>query len=172
MLCLQRLRRPGMDGLRVARRYWRKRMTAGPSFGEYRADLNLRAARVTAVLAAILVPSGVVLDWFTHRDQALFLLSLRMIVAVVALACLWLTFVPSTRRYEYLLGLIPVLATAVVIEIMVLKLEGYSSPYYAGLAHCLLALGVIFYWSVPESLWPVDSCSPFGWSRPYSTIAT
>ena len=123
-----------------------------PSFDEYLADRNLRAARLLALLAAVLVPSGVILDWCTHREDLTWLFLLRIAAAVVAAVCLLLTYLRGAQRHTFALGLAPILATAIAIEVMIESLEGYASPYYAGLTHCLFALGVIFYWRVPQIL--------------------
>ena len=120
------------------------------TFEEYLAERNLRAARLLSFLTSVIMPSGVVLDWFTHREQVLLLFKLRLASAVVAATCCWLTFRPDAKRHAYALGLVPVLGAAVALEVMIENLEGYSSPYYAGLVHALFALGVIFYWRVAE----------------------
>lgn len=125
-------------------------MQQDSTFDDYVAERNLQAARLVSVLTAILVPSGVVLDWFTHRDHVGRLFLLRVAAAAVAGACFWLTHLNNARRRSFELGLAPILATAIAIELMIEGLEGYSSPYYAGLTHCLFALGVIFYWRVPQ----------------------
>jgi signal transduction histidine kinase len=128
---------------------------AGPttepaSFDEYLAERNLRAAKLISTLCIVLVPSGVVLDYFTHRTELGWLFGLRLGVSAISGVCAWLTRLPGARRFAFALGVAPILATAIAIEVMVEGLEGYSSPYYAGLTHCLLALGVIFYWRVRE----------------------
>lgn len=119
-------------------------------FDEYIAERNLKNARLVAILVAVLCPSGVVLDWATHREQVAYLFMLRLLAAGVGLILFWLTFRPFAIRHTFWLGALPVLGVAVAIELMIEHLEGYSSPYYAGLTHCLLALGVIFYWRVPQ----------------------
>jgi len=96
------------------------------------------------------MPSGVVLDWFTHRNRLLFLFELRLISAAIAAICFGLSFHRSAKRYAYLLGVIPILGVASVLEVMIENLEGYSSPYYGGLIHALFAVGVIFYWQIRQ----------------------
>jgi signal transduction histidine kinase len=113
---------------------------------------NLRAARLVAVLTAILVPSGIALDVLTNRDELLLLGALRAGAALFALLVLRLTYLRGAERYAYALGAAPVLGAAVFLEIMILRLGGYSHPYTAGLSQCILALGVIFYWRVREIL--------------------
>jgi signal transduction histidine kinase len=125
-------------------------MTEPDNFQDYLATRNLRAARLTSVLVAVLGLSGVVLDYFMHREQLLPLFGLRLGAAAVAGVCFWLSRLDGARSYAFALGVAPVLGTAIAIEVMVESLEGYSSPYYAGLTHCLLGLGVIFYWTVGQ----------------------
>jgi signal transduction histidine kinase len=127
-------------------------MTDQASFDDYRSDRNLGAARLVALLVALLMPSGVVLDWFTHREQIAWLFAMRMAAALAAGLTLWMTYAKSARRHTFVLGLLPILAAAIALEVMIESLEGYSSPYYAGLTHCLFGLGVIFYWRIREIL--------------------
>ncbi|HEX2882015.1 MAG TPA: histidine kinase dimerization/phospho-acceptor domain-containing protein [Polyangiaceae bacterium] len=121
-------------------------------FSDYIAERNLRNARLLALLTATLVPSGVVLDWFTHREQIGTLFLLRLAASVVAFFFYYLTFRPWAIRHTFVLGAAPILAAAGSLELMIENLEGYSSPYYAGLTHCLLAVGVIFLWRISEIL--------------------
>jgi signal transduction histidine kinase len=100
----------------------------------------------------VLVPSGAVLDYFTHRDQFGWLVGVRLVAGAVSAIFAWLTTIPGARRFAFSLGVSGILFSAIALEVMIEGLEGYSSPYYAGLMQCLLALGVIFYWRVREIL--------------------
>jgi signal transduction histidine kinase len=125
-------------------------LTEPSSFEDYLAERNLRAAKLISTLCIFMVPSGVVLDYFTHKSDVPWLFGLRLAVSAASGVCAWLTTLPGAKRFAFTLGVVPILATAIAIEFMVEGLEGYASPYYAGLIHCLLALGVIFYWRVPQ----------------------
>jgi signal transduction histidine kinase len=122
------------------------------TFSTYAAERNLVAARVCAVLAAVLMPAGFTLDWVTAPDHVIHFLVLRLVACVLASALLLLTYLPGAVRHTFVLGVGPVLVCAGSIELMILDLGGYTSPYYAGLNLCILGVGVIFTWRLREAV--------------------
>jgi signal transduction histidine kinase len=129
------------------------RKQAGSSAdGESLPQRNLRCARLVAILTAILMPAGIVLDLLTNPAEVAHLASLRVGSAAVALLALRLSYISGAERYEFVLGLTPAVAAALAIELMMQRLGGYAHPYYAGLSQCILGLGVIFYWPVRRIL--------------------
>ncbi len=123
---------------------------------EFRAYLtarNLVGARLGAVLAMILVPSGIILDWLTNPTLVWDFLALRLAASAACVLILTATYSRWASRYVYLLGLAPVFVSAIALEAMIVRLGGYSSPYYAGLMQLILAVGVIYYWKFSEIVW-------------------
>ncbi len=120
------------------------------AFRAHVGERNLAAARVAALLVAALMPAGVVLDWITHPEMVGPFLPLRLAGSAASLGAFALSYVPWARRSPFALGVIPVLACTVPIEIMIESLEGYSSPYYAGLNLAVLGVGIVFTWSLRE----------------------
>jgi signal transduction histidine kinase len=123
-----------------------------PGQAESLAVRNLRSARLVAVLTAILMPAGIVLDLLTNVSEIAYLGGLRAGAAAVALIALRLSYLPGAEKHQFALGLTPAVAAALAIELMMERLGGYAHPYYAGLSQCILGLGVIFYWRVREIL--------------------
>ena len=120
------------------------------SFEEHAAAKNLVAARLCAVLGAILLPGATVLDIATQPEHFGRFLLMRLVGSVVGFAILGLTWTKNAERYSYFLGIAPVLVCAITIELMVVIL-GYDSAYYAGLNLCILGVGVLFTWTMKQA---------------------
>jgi signal transduction histidine kinase len=126
--------------------------SAGRSFSAELTDLNVNSTRLTATLAAILFPSGVVLDYLTNRESVFFLFSVRLATSAFALLVVWATYARWARRYIFLLGASPAIAGAIAMEVMVAHLGDYLHAYYAGTSQCILAIGFIMYWHFRQIL--------------------
>lgn len=115
-------------------------------------ERNLRGARLTAWLTAILFPSGVVLDFLTNRDSLAVLLTARIATALFALFILRLTYTSLAERHLFALGAAPAIMGAIAMEVMMEYLGDYSHPYYVGITQCILGIGVIFYWPPAQAV--------------------
>lgn len=122
------------------------------SFSAELTDLNVNGTRLTATLAAILFPSGVVLDYLTNRDSVLFLFAVRLATSAFALLVLWASYAHWARRHTFLLGAAPAIAGAIAMEVMIAHLGDYLHSYYAGTSQCILAIGFIMYWHFRQIL--------------------
>jgi len=120
-------------------------------FEAHIAQRNVEAARVCCLLAAVLMPAFAVLDWLTHPEMVRPFLVLRLGTSLLSIGLLVLTFASWARRVSVVLGAAPALLCAAMIEVMVVRLEGYSSPYYAGLCLCIMGVGVIFTWTMRQT---------------------
>ncbi|HKY39436.1 MAG TPA: ATP-binding protein [Polyangiaceae bacterium] len=128
-------------------------MSPERGFEEWLADVNLSAARLGYVLAAVLMPGGVALDLFCVPDKVGEFLLIRLGASVIACAAIAASYLPMVGRYPVLLGAGAPLLCAVGIEIMILRLEGGLSPYYAGLNLCTLAMAVLYLWRWQQFLY-------------------
>ena len=108
--------------------------------------MNLSAARLGYLLSAVLMPAGVVLDGLTEPEHVGSFLWIRLGASAASLALLGLSYTLIGWWHVVLLGAGPPLVCATAIELMVLRLGGYASPYYAGLNLCILAVGVLYTW--------------------------
>ncbi len=116
-----------------------------PSFEESLAAINLAGARLGYVLSAALMPTGVILD-VAFPERAKSFLAIRLAGGVLALTCLGLTYVRGATRHPVLLGAGPPLICATAIELLIVRLNSATSPYYAGLNLCILAVAVLYTW--------------------------
>jgi len=126
--------------------------SAARSFSVEVTDLNVNGTRLTATLAAILFPSGVILDYLTSRDSVLYFLGVRLATSAIALLVVWATYTQWARRYIFFLGAAPAIAGAIAMEVMIAHLGDYLHSYYAGTMQCLLAIGFIMYWRFRQIL--------------------
>ncbi|MCS6915783.1 MAG: ATP-binding protein [Myxococcales bacterium] len=122
------------------------------SFRGYLAEHNHAAVRVGCILCAILMPAGVVLDLATHPEHTLEFLGLRLLASLLAFAILGISRLPGMDRYSYLLIVTLSLVCAGAIELMILRLEGARSPYYAGLNLLMLGEGLICLWTIRQTV--------------------
>jgi signal transduction histidine kinase len=116
------------------------------SFDGYLASRNLSGARLACLLVAALMPTGLGLDWMSQPDNAPEFLQLRLVASGLSLGVLVLTYLDRGRRWAFALGVMPAFIAAVTIQAMIERLDGYASPYYAGLNLCVLGLGLVFTW--------------------------
>ena len=130
-----------------------------PSFEESLAATNLAGARLGYVLSALLMPTGVILDIATPGKIKTFLI-IRFAGSAVALVCLGLTYVRGATRHPVLLGAGPPLICATGIELLIVRLNGATSPYYAGLNLCILAVAVLYTWRWQQAA--LVSCAIIG----------
>ncbi len=122
------------------------------SFQEHLDALNLARARFGYGLVALLMPAGSTLDWFTHADWVTEFAFIRLGSSVVALVCLWMTYLGPWAERSTVLQTLPALIAAAGVELMVMPLGAASSEYYGGLSLCIVALAVLHTWRWPRVL--------------------
>ena len=121
-------------------------------FDDYRAQRNLEAGRLAAWLVIVLMPAGVVLDVLTNPEHLAEFLAIRCAASLLSALVLVFSYTRNALRYVYPIGLIPPLLAALGVEFMIQRLEGYSSPYYAGLNLCILGFSITVYWRMRETM--------------------
>src|SRR5580692_7080601 len=131
-----------------------------PSFEESLSAINLAGARLGYVLSALLMPAGVMLDIAVVPEHAKSFLVIRLAAGALALACLALTYVRGAAAHPVLLGAGPPLICASAIELLIVRLSGAVSPYYAGLNLCILAVAVLYTWRWQQAA--LVSCAILG----------
>jgi signal transduction histidine kinase len=120
-------------------------------FSRHAGQSNVPAARLSCVLVALLMPAGILLDVLTEPAHALEFLRLRLLTSLVSLGILGLTFTRWGARHAFWVGAAPPCAASVAIAIMIERLGGYASPYYAGLSLCILGVGLVFRWTARQA---------------------
>jgi signal transduction histidine kinase len=121
------------------------------AYRQAEAEVRLTTTRIGAILVALLVPGGFVLDWFVYRDHFWRFLVLRLVCGALSAGLYFLTFsrrsVLPQAQISFAVALLPVAS----IAWMIYATEGFASPYYAGLNIVLLGIGSVFNWTVLES---------------------
>ena len=123
--------------------------------GAYRAHARaelLGRVRVGALLAAILVPAGAVLELVIDPGMVRTLLPARLVFGAVSLAIYGATRLPRAVRFAHPLSWLMGLQLATGVELVLLIGPGVASPYYAGLSVVIIALGLLFTWTTLEAL--------------------
>jgi two-component system sensor histidine kinase PhcS len=108
-----------------------------------RADnvLRIHQAKLCSVLALVLVPACIGLDYFVYPELLGRLFVARLICDAFLLPSFALLYTAWGRRHAHLLGNAPPLIPAIAICWMIYATEGVFSPYYAGLN--IVMVGVI-----------------------------
>jgi signal transduction histidine kinase len=122
------------------------------AFEESLYERNLAGARLGFVLSAVLMPAGFTLDFVTVPARAPEFFVVRVCSALAALLLLALSYWPPAKRHPVLLGAGPPIVCATGIELMILRLDGVVSSYYAGLNLCILAVAVLYVWRWQRAL--------------------
>src|SRR5712692_10722394 len=113
---------------------------------------RINTGKVASLLVVVLMPAGVLLDYFVYPDELVPFLALRLICAALA-ATLWYVHTTALgQKYYRLLALPIALLPAFFIAVMIFVKEGPESPYYAGLNLILLAVSAVGRYNMVESL--------------------
>jgi signal transduction histidine kinase len=109
-------------------------------------------SKIGCVLALVLMPAGVALDWFVYPEHMLALFASRMLCDVAVLGVLALLFTRFGERHIRVLGIAWALLPAASISWMIWYQQGATSPYYAGLNLVIIAVSLLMPWTLGEVL--------------------
>jgi signal transduction histidine kinase len=116
------------------------------SFEKQLAASNLSGARTAALIGLFGMPAGSVLDYITHPDKVWSFLWIRLVTAAFCLVVLGFAQMPLlAKRPEWIASAAFVVCQAGMV-IMIEQVEGYASPYYAGLNCAILAICLLLTW--------------------------
>ncbi len=122
------------------------------SYADYERQITIKHLAVGSWLVMLLMPVGVVLDYFVYPDKVGYFLALRLLCSLLAGVVWALLRHPISQRIYRLLSVTIALLPAFFICWMVYATEGFNSPYYAGLNLVLLCVALIMRWSVGLSV--------------------
>ncbi|HEX7861061.1 MAG TPA: ATP-binding protein [Verrucomicrobiae bacterium] len=125
------------------------------SFARYDQQITINNIKLGCVLGMVLMPAGVILDFFTYPDrpEVIKKFFLFRICCSVLIGVFWMVVRSEVGRRNYrTLGIILALLPAFFISAMIASEEGAGSHYYAGLNLVLLVVGFILHWTLRESL--------------------
>lgn len=123
------------------------------TYADYERQITLRHLAIGCYLVMVLMPAGVVLDYFVYRKEAFpFFFLIRLFSSVLAFAVWLLLRTEFSKRMHRQLSVVVALIPAVSICWMIAATDGPHSPYYAGLNLVLLAIALVMRWSVDLSV--------------------
>ena len=114
--------------------------------------VTLKNVRRLCIIAIILVPLAIVLDWFAYPQLLQQFMVLRITSSLLLVPVLWLTYTRWGQRHYRKLTVIVPMVPAFFISLMIRESGDPSSGYYAGLTLCLVALALMFHWTHIESI--------------------
>ena len=118
---------------------------------------RINTGKVGSILVFLLMPAGVVLDYFVYYEKLGYFLAVRLISSALAVV-LWILHTTSVgQRHVRWLGLPIALVPAMAVAWMIYKTEGPDSPYYAGLNLVLLSVSAVVHWNIFESFLAVSA---------------
>jgi signal transduction histidine kinase len=121
------------------------------AFVEYDRRAILSNVQVGCLIGIVLMPVGVVLDYFVYRVDVTYFLELRLLCALL-IGIFWaVVMTPFGRKHPRKFGVLLALLPGFFISWMVRVEHGSTSPYYAGLNLVLLVVGFILHWTFAES---------------------
>ncbi len=121
------------------------------AYEKKRRALSLSRIRVGAVLAGVLLPFGLILDLFTPTHDPNALLIIRAVAIVGCLGIYGISWWPGMVRWAHALSYLLAGGLAVGAELMLIFGAGLTSHYYAGLAVIMIAVGLLFPWSIRQT---------------------
>lgn len=125
------------------------------SFELYDQKVTINNIQLGCLLGMVLMPAGLILDYFVYPDQIGLFYNLRLLCSAL-IGVFWLCVRTPIGRSHYrvfgvLLAMLPAFFIAMMIARTVGPASGASSPYYAGLNLVLLVVGFILHWTLRES---------------------
>jgi signal transduction histidine kinase len=109
-------------------------------------------SKIGCVLALVLMPAGITLDFFVYPEELGALFLSRMLCDAGVLVILALLFTGFGARHIRVLGIAWALLPCAAISWMIFHTEGVASPYYAGLNLVIIAVSLLMPWTLKEVL--------------------
>ena len=123
------------------------------AYSRYTSSVSVRNSKVACVLVILLMPAGIVLDYFVYRDHVSRFLILRLMCSVLTgLVLLGLRRPGLSDRQLRLLCMGWYVLPAFFISWMIGVTGGATSSYYAGLNLVILAVSTVIQATFVESL--------------------
>jgi two-component system, sensor histidine kinase PhcS len=116
---------------------------------------TLRTVRFLCWAIMILTPLASVLDLLSYPQLVEQLALLRFACSLCIAPILYLSYTHFGRRSYRALTVIVPMIPAVFLCLMIRETGDPASTYYAGLTLCMVALALLFHWTVAESIFVV-----------------
>jgi signal transduction histidine kinase len=109
-------------------------------------------SKAGCILALILMPGGLTLDWFVYPSFLWTILKGRLLTDVAIFPVFLLLFTDFGKRHIRILGPAWAIVCAIAIAWMIWLTEGAVSPYYAGLNLVILVTCMLMPFTVADAL--------------------
>ena len=109
-------------------------------------------SKIGCIVALILVPAGITLDYFIYPAHFVDFFHYRVLCDLFILAAYAAHFTEFGKKHIKLVTLIWLTSIQIMISYMIFSTDGYLSTYYAGMNLPLLAVGILLPTSIPEAL--------------------
>lgn len=119
-------------------------------------QVRVNTGKLACALVFVLMPLGVVLDYFVYPNLLPEFLKLRLVCSLLIAGVWLLHLTPLARRHYPVVGLPIVILPSFFITWMIYK-TSVVSPYYAGLNLIMLAVSAVGHWSMLETFLAVGS---------------
>ncbi len=126
------------------------------AFVEYDRRVIQNNVKLGCLIGVVLMPVGVVLDYYTYPHNVIPFLKLRLLCSLLIGVFWFIVSTPFGRSHPRGLGVTLAMFPSFFIALMIWIENGASSPYYAGLNLVLLVIGFVLYWTLSESLLAVS----------------
>lgn len=113
---------------------------------------TLRQSRIGCIIAFLIMPTGVLLDYFVYPDHLFILAIIRILCSLCVGLVLLLHSTSFFHNHSYLLPFTWPVFVNIAICMMILMTDGAPSVYYAGLNIVLIGIIFILPLSLLESL--------------------
>ena len=121
------------------------------AYADYERRIYVRHLEVGSYLVMVLMPAGVVLDYFVYPRHCAHFFALRLLSTMVG-GCIWITLQTRVRNsVNRHVSLVLALTPAFFICWMIYEVDGAASTYYAGLNLVLLSIALVMRWSADLS---------------------
>lgn len=121
------------------------------AYGVVDAALRVRQAKLYCILALVLVPACVGLDYFVYPHYVWQILLGRLLCDLAILPCFLALFTKWGHRHVVFLSKAPPLAPCITICWMIYATEGVLSPYYAGINVVLVGVILLIPYTLREA---------------------
>lgn len=122
------------------------------SYAEHDRQVRISYSKLGAILAIILMPAGLWLDYHVYPKHLGDFLLLRILCSFLVGVVLGLFYTPFGKRHYRFLGMTWYMLPALCISWMIYVAGDEVSPYYAGLNIVMIGAGLFLPWTYLENL--------------------
>jgi len=120
------------------------------AYREFDRNLRVRQAKAAGILALVLMPAGITLDYFVYPSLLKWLFALRIACDIALILPVAALFTHWATRYIHVLDKAAAVLPTICMCCMIFASEGTVSPYYAGLNLVITAVCLLFPYSLVE----------------------